>query len=168
MDATIYIAVDTLEYLKKGGTHHRRCSSARYNPQTKTHPDDPGRQTDSYAKARGMKSAFRVMLEALKSDIASRLSHLREKGLLKIGIANTMMDPDKLEIFKAELKKTFPDMELVYFPSHLSIGTHVGPEESESERSEADKFRFFGLTSIRREAGIANAHIFIRSQRNGT
>ena len=38
-----------------------------------------------------------------------------------------MMDPEKLEEFKDELRKNFPDMELVYFPLTMSIGTHVGP-----------------------------------------
>lgn len=127
MDATIYIAVDTLEYLKKGGRITATAAALGTILKLKPVLTIQGDKLDSYAKARGMKSAFRVMLEALKSDIASRLSHLREKGLLKIGIANTMMDPDKLEIFKAELKKTFPDMELVYFPLTMSIGTHVGP-----------------------------------------
>ena len=127
MDATIYIAVDTLEYLKKGGRITAAAAALGTILKPKPILTIQGDKLDSYAKARGMKSAFRVMLEALKSDIASRLSHLREKGLLKIGIANTMMDPDKLEIFKAELKKTFPDMELVYFPLTMSIGTHVGP-----------------------------------------
>lgn len=127
MDATIYIAVDTLEYLKKGGRITAAAAALGTILKLKPVLTIQGDKLDSYAKARGMKSAFRVMLEALKSDIASRLSHLREKGLLKIGIANTMMDPDKLEIFKAELRKTFPDMELVYFPLTMSIGTHVGP-----------------------------------------
>lgn len=127
MDATIYIAVDTLEYLKKGGRITAAAAALGTILKLKPVLTIQGDKLDSYAKARGMKSAFRVMLEALKSDIASSLSHLREKGLLKIGIANTMMDPGKLEIFKAELKKTFPDMELVYFPLTMSIGTHVGP-----------------------------------------
>ena len=51
-------------------------------------------------------------------DIAGRLSHLRESGRLKIGIANTHMDADKLENYKNELQKAFPDLELIYFPAH--------------------------------------------------
>ena len=74
-----------------------------------------------------MKSAFKIMLEALNNDINSRLSHLRDQGLLKVGLANTAMEPDKLDAFKEELARNFPDMELVYFPLTMSIGTHVGP-----------------------------------------
>ncbi len=127
MDATIYIAVDTLEYLKKGG--RITAASAAIGTVLKLKPvlTIQGDKLDSYAKARGMKSAFRVMLDALKTDIASRFSHLEEQGHLKLGIANTMMEPEKLEQFKNELQKAFPNLELVYFPLTMSIGTHVGP-----------------------------------------
>ena len=127
MDATIYIAVDTLEYLKKGGRITAATAALGTILKLKPVLTIQGDKLDSYAKARGMKSAFRVMLEAVKSDITSRFSHLREQGVLKVGIANTMMDPDKLEEFKDEMRKNFPDMELVYFPLTMSIGTHVGP-----------------------------------------
>lgn len=127
MDATIYIAVDTLEYLKKGGRITAAAAALGTILKLKPVLTIQGDKLDSYAKARGMKSAFRVMLEAVKSDITSRFSHLREQGVLKVGIANTMMDSDKLEEFKDEMRKNFPDMELVYFPLTMSIGTHVGP-----------------------------------------
>ena len=127
MDATIYIAVDTLEYLKKGGRITAAAATLGTILKIKPVLTIQGDKLDSFAKARGMKSAFRVMVEAVKADFTSRLSHLREQGLLKVGIANTMMDPDKLEEFKEEMKKNFPDMELVYFPLTMSIGTHVGP-----------------------------------------
>lgn len=127
MDATIYIAVDTLEYLKKGGRITPAAAALGTVLKLKPVLTIQGDKLDSYAKARGMKSAFRIMLDALKSDISSRLSHLREQGILKVGIANTLMPADKLEEFKSEMRKNFPDMELVYFPLTMSIGTHVGP-----------------------------------------
>ena len=112
---------------EKRRAHHSGRGGPRDHPQAKAGPDDPGDKLDSYAKARGMKSAFRTMLDALDADIAGRLSHLRESGRLKIGIANTHMDADKLENYKNELQKAFPDLELIYFPLTMSIGTHVGP-----------------------------------------
>ena len=63
----------------------------------------------------------------MKSDVSTRLASLRAQGCLKVGVANTLMEPEKLEAFKAEMQKNFPDMELVYFPLTMSIGTHVGP-----------------------------------------
>lgn len=127
LDATIYIAVDTLEYLKKGGRITPAAAALGTVLKLKPVLTIQGDKLDSYAKARGMKSAFRIMLDALKADIASSFSHLREQGLLKVGIANTLMPADKLEEFKSEMRKNFPDMELVYFPLTMSIGTHVGP-----------------------------------------
>lgn len=66
-------------------------------------------------------------LEYLKKDISTRLAPLKEQGSLKIGLANTLMSPEKLETFKAQLRSSFPDMDLVYFALTMSIGTHVGP-----------------------------------------
>ena len=127
MDATIYIAVDTLEYLKKGGRITAAAAALGTILKIKPVLTIQGDKLDSFAKARGMKSAFRVMLDALTSDISSRFSHLREQGHLKIGLANTIMEEEKLEQFKNELQNAFPDLELVYFPLTMSIGTHVGP-----------------------------------------
>lgn len=127
LDASIYIAVDTLEYLKKGGRITAAAAAIGTVLKLKPVLTIQGDKLDSFAKARGMKSAFKIMLEALNNDINSRLSHLRDQGLLKVGLANTAMEPDKLDAFKEELARNFPDMELVYFPLTMSIGTHVGP-----------------------------------------
>ena len=127
LDASIYIAVDTLEYLKKGGRITAAAAAIGTVLKLKPVLTIQGDKLDSFAKTRGMKSAFNTMLDALKRDIASRFSHLKEQQLLKVGIANTLMDPDKFENFRKEMKENFPDMELVYLPLTMSIGTHTGP-----------------------------------------
>ena len=127
LDASIYIAVDTLEYLKKGGRITAAAAAIGTVLKRKPVLTIQGDKLDSFAKTRGMKSAFNTMLDAVKRDIASRFSHLKEQQLLKVGIANTLMDPDKFENFRKEMKENFPDMELVYLPLTMSIGTHTGP-----------------------------------------
>ena len=127
LDASIYIAVDTLEYLKKGGRITAAAAAIGTVLKLKPVLTIQGDKLDSFAKTRGMKSAFNTMLDAVKRDIASRFSHLKEQQLLKVGIANTLMDPDKFENFRKEMKENFPDMELVYLPLTMSIGTHTGP-----------------------------------------
>ena len=126
LDASIYIAVDTLEYLKKGGRITPAAAAIGTVLRLKPVLTIQGGKLDSHAKTRGMKSAFRTMLQAVKDDIYSRFSHLKEQSVLKVGIANTPMDPDALEAFRSEMKKNFPDMELVYSPLTMSIGTHIG------------------------------------------
>lgn len=127
MDATIYIAVDTLEYLKKGGRITAAAAALGTVLKLKPVLTIQGEKLESYAKARGMKAAFQTMLDALKHDIGTRLAPLRAQGKLKIGLANTAMEKERLEAFKKELAENFPDMEMVYFPLTASIGTHVGP-----------------------------------------
>ena len=127
LDASIYIAVDTLEYLKKGGRITAAAAAIGTVLKLKPVLTIQGDKLDSFAKTRGMKSAFNTMLDAVKRDIASRFSHLKEQQLLKVGIANTLMDPDKFENFRKEMKENFPDMELIYLPLTMSIGTHTGP-----------------------------------------
>ena len=127
LDASIYIAVDTLEYLKKGGRITAAAAAIGTVLKLKPVLTIQGDKLDSFAKARGLKAAFRIMLNAVKNDISSRFSHLGEDSVLKVGIANTLMEPEKLEMFKDEMKKNFPDMELFYLPLTMSIGTHTGP-----------------------------------------
>lgn len=127
LDASIYIAVDTLEYLKKGGRITAAAAAIGTVLKLKPVLTIQGDKLDSFAKARGLKSAFRTMLAAVKNDISSRFYHLRDEGVLKVGIANTLMEPEKLELFINEMKENFPDMELFYLPLTMSIGTHTGP-----------------------------------------
>lgn len=126
LDASIYIAVDTLKYLKKGGRITPAAAAVGTVLRLKPVLTIQGGKLDSHAKTRGMKSAFRIMLRAVKDDISSRFSHLKEQGVLKVGIANTPMDEGSLAAFRAEMQKNFPDMELVYSPLTMSIGTHIG------------------------------------------
>lgn len=127
LDASIYIAVDTLEYLKKGGRITPAAAAVGTMLRLKPVLTIQGDKLDSYAKTRGMKSAFRTMLQAVKDDISSRFSHLDQQGVLKVGIANTPMNEDALSAFRLEMQNNFPGMELVYSPLTMSIGTHIGP-----------------------------------------
>lgn len=127
LDATIYISVDTLEYLKKGGRISAAAAALGTVLRLKPVLTIQGEKLEFYTKARGMKAAFQSMLGALRHDLETRLAPLRQEGKLKVGIANTAMEAGRLESFRKELEKNFPDMELVYFPLTASIGTHVGP-----------------------------------------
>ena len=80
LDATIYIAVDTLEYLKKGG--RITPAAAAFGSMLRIKPvlTIQGGKLDSCARARGMRSAFHTMLGALKKDLDTRLAPLRAQG----------------------------------------------------------------------------------------
>ncbi len=126
--ASIYIAVDTLEYLKKGGRITPAAASIgtvlNLKPVLSLAGGD---KLDSYAKVRGMKHAFHTMCEALRKDIDGKFSGYKEKCELMLGFADSLMDEEKRDAWKAELQKNFPDMEILYSPLTLSLATHIGP-----------------------------------------
>lgn len=126
-DATIYIAVNTLEYLKRGGRVTAAGAAIGSMLNIKPVLTIQGDKLDAYAKTRGMKSAFKTMCKALRTDIEGRLKELYENGQLQLLIANTYMQEEELENWKKELQEAFPRNDIMYAPLTLSIGCHIGP-----------------------------------------
>lgn len=127
LDASIYIAVDTLEYLKKGGRITAAAAAVGTVLNLKPVLTIQGDKLDAYTKTRGMKAAFKAMCKALQKDLDTRFSHLKEEGVLKVGIATTLMDQEKFSYFQTEMRCHFPDLELADAPLTMSIGCHTGP-----------------------------------------
>lgn len=126
LDASIYIAVDTLEYLKKGGRVTAAGAAIGSVLNIKPVLMIDGDKLDAFAKVRGMKSAFRTMCKALQKDLDGKLKELHESGELVLGIANTYLPEEELEQWKAELQKAFPGDEILHGALNLSIGCHIG------------------------------------------
>ena len=127
LDASIYIAVDTLEYLKKGGRVTPAGAAIGSVLNIKPVLEIDGDKLDAYAKVRGMKGAFRTMIKALKKDLDGKLKTLHDNGELVLGIAYTLMPEEELAQWKAALEKAFPGKEILPGTLNLSIGCHVGP-----------------------------------------
>ena len=126
LDASIYIAVDTLKYLKRGGRITPAAAAVGTVLNLKPVLTIQGDKLDAFAKVRGMKAAFRTMCKAVKKDIDTRFSHLRDEGVLKLGMAETDMDEEEFLSWKEKYQKCFPDMEIVHYPLTMSIGCHTG------------------------------------------
>ena len=127
MDATIYIAVDTLEYLKKGGRVTPAAAAIGTVLHIKPVLTIQGGKLDAFAKVRGTKAAFKTMCKELEKELHTRFETLYQSGRMKAGIANTLMDGQKLEEFKDAMREHFPDLELFHLPLTMSIATHTGP-----------------------------------------
>ena len=126
LDASIYIAVDTLKYLKRGGRITPAAAAVGTVLNLKPVLTIQGDKLDAFAKVRGMKAAFRTMCRAVRKDIDTRFSHLRDEGVLKLGMAETDMDEKEFLSWKEKYQKCFPDMEIVHYPLTMSIGCHTG------------------------------------------
>lgn len=126
-DASIYIAVDTLSYLKKGGRVTAAAAAIGTVLKLKPVLTIQGEKLDAYAKERGMKKARHVMITAIRKDIEERFAALDEKGELRLCVAYSNVDDETLQSWVDEVKEAFPGRELVIRPLSLSIACHIGP-----------------------------------------
>ncbi len=127
LDASIYITVDTLKYLKKGGRITPAAAAVGAMLHIKPILTIQGEKLDACSKARGMKAAFRTMVKHLHEDIATRFAQYDNDGELAIAMANTYMEKEEVEQWKTKLQEEFPGYPLIYAPLTLSIGCHIGP-----------------------------------------
>lgn len=126
LESSIYIMVDTLKYLKKGGRVTAAGAAIGTVLNIKPVLQIQGDKLDAYAKVRGVKQGKKVMLEALKKDVETRFKSLYDEGRLQFAIAHT----DNYEAAE-ELKKEVMDLfkvDNVYSdPLSLSVACHIGP-----------------------------------------
>ena len=125
-EATIYICVDTLTYLKQSGRVTPAAAAIGTALHIKPVLTIQGGKLDSYAKARGKKAAFRTMIKALRHDLQTRFRSLAASGQLVLGMASTWMPKEEIQLWLSRLQAEFPEHEVVYGPLTLSIGCHTG------------------------------------------
>lgn len=124
-ESSIYIMVDTLRYLKKGGRITPAAAALGTLLKLKPVLQIQGEKLDAFAKARTVKQAKNIMLEAMKNDCRDRFGDAEGKNMY-IDIAYTF-DRDAAEKFREELLETFPGQECVVHPLSLSVSCHIGP-----------------------------------------
>ena len=125
LEASIYIMVDTLDYLKKGGRITPAVAAIGTLLKLKPVLQIQGEKLDSFAKARTVKQAKSMMIEAIKKDMTERFGDAEGKNM-HLQMAYTL-DVEAAEAFKAEVAEAFPGMEIVMDPLSLSVSCHIGP-----------------------------------------
>ncbi len=125
-DSTIYIMVDTLKYLKKGGRITPAAAAIGTVLNLKPVLQIQGEKLDSYAKVRGIKQAKKTMIEAILKDMDTRFADAKEDKNLYIHFAYTQNE-EALKEFMEEAKEFFQDYEFHADPLSLSVSCHIGP-----------------------------------------
>lgn len=126
-NSSIYLAVNTLEYLKKGGRVTPAAALLGAVLSIKPILTIQGEKLDSYAKSRGsMKKAQEKMIKAIQSDIEKRFSD-KDPSKIHIGAAGAGLTKEEQEEWVALLKKRFPDYSIFYSPLSASVSVHTGP-----------------------------------------
>lgn len=127
LEASIYLMVDTLKYLKKGGRITPAAAMIGSVLKLKPVLQIQGDKLDAYAKVRGVKAAKKTMLDAIKKDLEGRFASYMEKGEMKLQVAYTT-SAGEAEAWMEEIKAAFPDLEITRMdPLALSIVCHTGP-----------------------------------------
>ncbi|MCR4693857.1 MAG: DegV family protein [Pseudobutyrivibrio sp.] len=124
-DSTIYITVDTLEYLKKGGRLTPAVAAIGSLLKIKPVLSIYGEKLDKFAIARTVKSAKQIMIDALKKDMKDVL-HTDNLDDVTISIAHTQ-NQEAAEKFREELLQEFPGKDIWIDPLSLSVSCHIGP-----------------------------------------
>lgn len=124
LQASIYITVDTLKYLKKGGRITPAAAALGTVLNLKPVLQIQGDKLDAFSKVRGWKAAKRTMLKAIEKDLEERFSEVREDMVL--GMAYTCSQEEAQE-WKQEISEKFPGYEIVEGPLSLSVACHIGP-----------------------------------------
>ena len=125
LDSGIFIMVDTLKYLKKGG----RVTSAGpaigtvlgIKPVLQIH----GEKLDAFAKTRGVKQAKKKMITAVRKELEERFP---DGDFAKHAYLQSAYTKDKEAAlkWKEELMAEFPEMEFHQDPLSLSVACHIG------------------------------------------
>ena len=123
LDSSIYIMLDTLTYLKRGG--RITPAAAAIGTLLKIRPvlQLQGDKLDAYAKARTPAQGRRIMIQAIRDDIQNRFAGSQ----IVLDMAYTF-DEKELLSFREEVMEAFPWAEDIHYdPLSLSVGCHIGP-----------------------------------------
>lgn len=124
-ESSIYITLETLKYLKKGGRITPAAAAIGTVLNLKPVLQIQGDKLDAYSKVRGKKQAKRVMLKAMKEDFDSRFAEYAKCGEMCLEMAYTG-NQEEAEEFKKEVQEMFPDYEIQMDPLSLSVACHIG------------------------------------------
>lgn len=124
-ELTIYIAVQTLEYLRKGGRISATTAAVGTILNIKPILALTTGKLESYKKARGMIKARETMLESIRSDLAIRFADAQSRGdvhLLAAGSAS----PEETAKWIAQIETAFPGMPVLYDDLSMGVSCHTG------------------------------------------
>lgn len=125
-NSSIYIMVDTLTYLKKGGRITPAVAALGTMLRLKPVLQIQGGKLDAFAKARTKSQGKGIMQAAIKNDINNRFGNVTGKEGVWLQIAYTG-NKEAAELLKEEVKRDFLGYDVHMDPLSLSIACHIGP-----------------------------------------
>ena len=123
--SSIYICVETLKYLRKGGRITPAAAALGTVLNVKPVLQIQGGKLDAYAKVRGKKAARQAMIDAIRKDMETRFPKEWADGSLQLEAAYSG-NPEEAKDWKKELRKAFGTKRVDMAPLPLSVACHIG------------------------------------------
>ncbi len=123
-NSSIYIMLDTLKYLKKGGRITPAAAALGELLKLKPVLQIQGEKLDAFAKARTSSQGKAIMISAIKDDAVNRFKGLNPDN---VTICVAYSNGTEYLSFLEELKEEFPDFNIEATPLSLSVSCHIGP-----------------------------------------
>ena len=124
-NSSIYIMLDTLYYLKKGGRITPAAAALGTILRLKPVLQIQGEKLDAFAKARTVSQGKSIMINAIRSDMEKRFGGVSPDNIW-LQIAYTY-DTEAVSQLKEEVQAQFPGFEIHVDPLSLSVACHIGP-----------------------------------------
>ena len=124
-NSSIYIMLDTLYYLKKGGRITPAAAAIGTMLKLKPVLQIQGEKLDAFAKARTVNQGKSIMMTAIKNDMENRFGGASAENIwLQAAYTKNL---DAAEHLVEELEREFPGFDIVCNPLSLSVACHIGP-----------------------------------------
>ncbi len=124
-ESSIYICLETLKYLKKGGRISPAAAAIGTVLGLKPVLQIQGEKLDAYAKVRGKKAARETMIDAIRKDLQTRFAKEWAQGSAQLQLAYTG-GQEQAEDWRREVSAAFPGRDLQMDPLSLSVACHIG------------------------------------------
>lgn len=124
-ESSIYITLDTLKYLKKGGRITPAAAAIGTVLNLKPVLQIQGEKLDAFSKSRGKKQAKKVMIEAMRKDMEERFGCTEDNHTIHLQASYAGNEEEAL-LWKEELEAEFPGYDIHMDPLSLSIACHIG------------------------------------------
>ncbi len=124
-EASIYIMLDTLKYLKKGGRITPAAAAIGTLMRIKPVLQIKGERLDAFSKARTLNQGKTTMINAIHHDIETLFGGIDSKNVWMYAVHAQV--PESFAPFHEEVKAAFPGYEVEAGQLSLSVCCHIGP-----------------------------------------
>lgn len=125
-NSSIYIMMDTLNYLKRGGRLTNAVAQLSAMLKIKPVLQIQGEKLDAFSAVRTLSQGKNLMMNAIEKDIVKRFECDKSGDGMKVMVAYTN-NIEEAEEFEKEVRERFPKAETYKAPLSLSVSCHIGP-----------------------------------------